>query len=142
MRKDAIRGSKPVGADVYSRREIILRDRFRLSAEAMLASVRNMPNDPGMSDEHDFFRLRRAAKTYISKVFTYGVHTTERLRMVRMVMDGSDVLHLGEVEGALCLRLSGEKRRTQVTAVVSYRFKARSETAKQKRKETAALTPS
>ncbi|MFW2545652.1 Shedu immune nuclease family protein [Primorskyibacter sp. 2E107] len=77
-----------------------------------------------MSDERDFFRLRRAAKTYISKVFTYGAHTTDRLRNVRMVMDGSDVLHLGEVEGALCLRLSGEKRRTQVTAVVTQDDKA------------------
>lgn len=64
-------------------------------------------------DNYRFFRLRQAAKTYISKVFTYGAHTTERLRNVRMVMEGSDVLHVGEVEGALCLRLSGEKRKTQ-----------------------------
>ena len=95
-----------------------------ISAEAMLVNIHNPPDDPGMSDEHDFFRLRRAAKTYISKVFTYGAHTTERLRNVRMVMDNSDVLHLGEVEGALCLRLSGEKRRTQVTAVVTQDDKA------------------
>ena len=95
-----------------------------ISAEAMLANIHNPPDDPGMSDEHDFFRLRRAAKTYISRVFTYGAHTTERLRKVRMVMDGSDVLHLGELEGALCLRLSGEKRRTQVTAVVTQDDKA------------------
>ena len=77
-----------------------------------------------MSDELKFFRLRRAAKTYISKVFTWGAHTRERLRYVRMVMEGSDVLHLGEVDGALCLRLSGEKRKTQVTAVVTQDDKA------------------
>lgn len=72
-----------------------------------------------MSDEHEFFRLRQVAKTYISKVFTWGSHTTERLRNVRMIIEDSDVLHLGEVEGALCLRLSGSKRKTQVTAVVT-----------------------
>jgi hypothetical protein len=72
-----------------------------------------------MSEDLKFFRLRHGAKTWISKVFTYGAHTSERLRNVRMVMEGSDVLHVGEVEGALCLRLSGEKRKTQVTAVVT-----------------------
>ncbi|MCP3056990.1 Shedu immune nuclease family protein [Aurantimonas marianensis] len=77
-----------------------------------------------MSEEYNFFRLRQAAKTYISKVFTYGAHTAERLRNVRMVIEGSDILHLGEVEGALCLRLSGEKRKTQVTAVVTQDEKA------------------
>ena len=77
-----------------------------------------------MSDELTFFRLRQAAKTYISRVFTFGEHTAERLRNVRMVMEGSDVLHVGEVEGALCLRLSGEKRKTQVTALVTQDEKA------------------
>ncbi|HZG47848.1 MAG TPA: Shedu immune nuclease family protein [Allosphingosinicella sp.] len=73
----------------------------------------------GQGDKREFFSLRRAAKTYISKVFTFGAKSTERLRKVRMVLEGSDVLHLGEVEGALCLRLSGEKRKTQVTALVT-----------------------
>lgn len=77
-----------------------------------------------MSDEYNFFSLRRAAKTYVSKVFTYGGHHTERLRNVRMVLEGSDVLHLGEVEGALCLRMSGEKRKTGVLAVVTQDDKA------------------
>ncbi|MCO5164335.1 MAG: DUF4263 domain-containing protein [Mesorhizobium sp.] len=72
-----------------------------------------------MSDEYRFYQLRQAARTYISKVFTWGAHSTERLRNVRMVIDGSDILHLGEVEGALCIRLSGEKRKTQVTALVT-----------------------
>lgn len=72
-----------------------------------------------MTDESEFFRLRKAGKTYISKVFAYNERSTERLRQVRMVLDGSDSLHLGEIEGALCLRLSGEKRKTQVTAIVS-----------------------
>lgn len=77
-----------------------------------------------MDEEARFLQLRRAAKTYISKVFTWGSHTAERLRNVRMVLEGSDVLHVGEVEGALCLRLSGEKRKTQVTAVVTQDEKA------------------
>ena len=41
-----------------------------------------------------------------------------------MVTEGSDVLHLREVEGALCLRLSGETRKTPVTAVVTQDEKA------------------
>ncbi|TPE52747.1 Shedu immune nuclease family protein [Amaricoccus solimangrovi] len=77
-----------------------------------------------MDDEYTFFRLRKAARTYISKVFTYGGQATERLRNVRMVMEGSDILHLGEVEGAMCLRLSGDKRKTQVTAVITQDDKA------------------
>lgn len=36
-----------------------------------------------------------------------------------MVQDGCDSQLLGEIEGALCLRLSGEKRKTQVTAFVT-----------------------
>ncbi|MCZ4271489.1 Shedu immune nuclease family protein [Maritalea porphyrae] len=70
-------------------------------------------------DEVDFFNLRRAAKTYISKVFKFNEQNAERVRQVRMVLEGSDRLHLGEIEGALCLRLTGEKRKTQVTALVT-----------------------
>jgi len=77
-----------------------------------------------LSDEYRFFQLRRAAKTYISKVFTWNAQNTERLRNVRMVMEGSDILHVGEIEGMLCLRLSGEKRKSQVTALVSQDDKA------------------
>lgn len=72
-----------------------------------------------MSNDYDFFRLRQAAKTYLSKVFTFGGRSTERLRYVRMVLEDSDVVHFGELEGALCLRVSGEKRKTQVTALVT-----------------------
>ncbi len=61
--------------------------------------------------EEKFFQLRKAGKTYISKVFSWGAHTTEKLRNVRMVMEGSDEIHIGEVAGAMCLRLSGEKRK-------------------------------
>jgi hypothetical protein len=72
-----------------------------------------------MTDESEFFKLRKAGKTYISKVFSYNERSTDRLRQVRMVFEGSDSLHLGEIEAALCLRLSGEKRKTQVTAIIS-----------------------
>jgi len=72
-----------------------------------------------MSDDHEFFKLRKESKTYISKVFTFNERDTDRLRQIRMVLEGSDSLHLGEIEGSLCLRLSGNKRKTQVTALVS-----------------------
>lgn len=74
-----------------------------------------------MSDEKDFefFKLRQAAKTYISKVFSFNSRNAERVRQVRMVIEGSDRLHLGEIEGALCLRLTGNSRKTQVSALVT-----------------------
>ncbi len=72
-----------------------------------------------MSDDYEFFKLRKEAKTYISKLFTWNETDTVGKRNVSMVIDGSDVLHLGEIEGALCLRLSGNKRRTQITALVT-----------------------
>lgn len=69
--------------------------------------------------DYDFFKLRKQAKTYISKVFTYNERATERLRQVRMVLEDSDRLQFGEIEGSICLRLNGEKRKTQVTALVT-----------------------
>jgi Domain of unknown function (DUF4263) len=69
--------------------------------------------------EYEFFKLRRAAKTYISKVFSFNSRNPERVRQVRMVLEGSDQLHLGEIEGALCLRLTGNSRKTQVSALVT-----------------------
>ena len=74
-----------------------------------------------MSDREDyeFFRLRRQAKTYISKVFTYNERNPERIRQVRMVIEGSDQVHFGEIEGAMCVRLTGNIRKTQVTALVT-----------------------
>lgn len=74
--------------------------------------------------EEKFFQLRKVGKTYISKVFTWGAHTTEKLRNVRIVMEGSDEVNLGEIDGAMCLRMSGEKRKTQITAVVTQDEKA------------------
>lgn len=70
-------------------------------------------------DDADFFKLRKSGKTYISKVFKFNQQNTERVRQVRMVLEGSDSLHFGELEGAFCLRLTGEKRKTQVTALVA-----------------------
>ncbi len=69
--------------------------------------------------EYEFFKLRKAAKTYISKVFTFNASNTERLRQVRMVVEGSDRMHVGEIDGVLCLRLSGDVRKTQVSALVT-----------------------
>lgn len=74
-----------------------------------------------MSDEseYNFFKLRKAAKTYISKVFTFSERNSERVRQVRMVVEGSDHLHLGEIDGAMCLRLTGNSRKTQVSVLVT-----------------------
>lgn len=68
-------------------------------------------------DEEHYFNLRKEAKTYISKVFKYD--GAERVRNVTMVMEGNDQVLLGEIEGAISLRLTGEKRKTQVTAMVT-----------------------
>lgn len=70
-------------------------------------------------DDAKYFKLRRAGKTYISKVFKFNEQSNERVRHVRIVLEGSDSLHFGEIEGAICLRLTGEKRKTQITALVT-----------------------
>lgn len=74
-----------------------------------------------MSDdsEYEFYKLRKQAKTYISKVFTFSARDTERKRNVKMVIEGSDRVQLGEIEGAMCLRLTGNVRKTQVSAIVT-----------------------
>ena len=40
--------------------------------------------------EYEFFKLRKQAKTYISKVFSFNERNLERVRQVRMVIEGSD----------------------------------------------------
>lgn len=79
------------------------------------------PESHRMSDEseYSFFKLRKDSKTYISKVFAFDARNPERVRHVRMVVDGSDQVHLGEIEGAMCLRLTGQSRKTQVSALIS-----------------------
>lgn len=74
-----------------------------------------------MSDErdHDFFKLRKQGKTYISKVFSFNAQNPEPIRNVRMVLEGNDQILLGEIGGALCLRLTGNARKTQVTALIT-----------------------
>ncbi len=74
-----------------------------------------------MSDEseYSFFKLRKQAKTYISKVFNFNSQNHERLRQVKMVIEGNDQLHFGEIEGAMCLRLTGNTRKTQVSALIT-----------------------
>ena len=74
-----------------------------------------------MSDEseYEFFKLRKQAKTYISKVFTFNKLNTERVRQVRMVIEGSDQVRLGEIDGVMCLRLTGNVRKTQVSVLIT-----------------------
>lgn len=74
-----------------------------------------------MSNESDYeyFKLRKQAKTYISKVFSFNERNPERIRQVRMVIEGNDRVHLAEIEGAMCLRLTGNIRKTQVTALIT-----------------------
>ena len=69
--------------------------------------------------EYGYFKLRKEAKTYISKVFSFDGRNSERVRNVKMVIEGSDRVHLGEVEGAMCLRLTGNVRKTQVSALIT-----------------------
>jgi hypothetical protein len=71
------------------------------------------------STDSDFYNLRQQGKIYISKVFTYGGSATERVRYVRIVLENSDSVQLGEIEDALCLRISGRTRKTQITALVT-----------------------
>ena len=70
-------------------------------------------------DDHSYFKVRKQGKTYISKVFSFHAQNPEEIRNVRMVLDGSDKILLGEIQGALCLRLTGNTRKTQVTALVT-----------------------
>ncbi|MGO1164572.1 Shedu immune nuclease family protein [Brucella pseudogrignonensis] len=74
-----------------------------------------------MSDEseYEFFKLRKQAKTYISKVFTFNGQNPEPLRNVKMVFEGNDKVLVGEIEAAMCLRLTGNVRKTQVSALVT-----------------------
>lgn len=66
-----------------------------------------------------YFELRKEGKTYFGKVFVHGATVTERRRFTHAVFDGTERAVLGEVEGALCLRVTGDKRKTQVSAVIS-----------------------
>lgn len=70
-------------------------------------------------DDLKFFELRKEGRTYLTSVFAHGSINLERRRNVRWVLEGTDKVLLGEIEGALCVRLTGEKRKTQVTALVS-----------------------
>lgn len=73
-----------------------------------------------MSDEdRKFFELRKEGKIYLSKLFSQGATNPERRRLAHAVLEGTERAVLGEVEGALCLRLTGNQRKTQVTALIS-----------------------
>ncbi|MBD58526.1 MAG: hypothetical protein CL808_00155 [Citromicrobium sp.] len=74
-----------------------------------------------MSDSEDrsFFELRKEGKTYVSKVFTYNARDADEKRTVKMVFEGSDELLLGEIDGVMCLRLTGQVRKTQISAIIS-----------------------
>lgn len=63
-------------------------------------------------DDAKFFELRKEGKAYLTKVFTHGSITPERRRLVRSVIEGSERVLFGEIQGAMCLRLTGEKRKT------------------------------
>lgn len=73
-----------------------------------------------MSDESDyeFFKLRKQAKTYISKLFSFKPNP-EPLRKLKMIIEGGDQVLLGEIDGAICLRLTGNVRKTQVSAIIT-----------------------
>jgi hypothetical protein len=68
----------------------------------------------GISDDRNDFEMRKQGKTYFSNVLSFKAHNREEIRNIRMVLEGSDKMLLGEIQGALCLRLSGNKLKTQV----------------------------
>lgn len=70
-------------------------------------------------DDAKFFQLRKEGKAYLTKVFVHGSINPERRRLIRGVIEGTERVLLGEIEGSMCLRMTGEKRKTQVTALVS-----------------------
>lgn len=70
-------------------------------------------------DDAKFFELRQEGKAYLTKVFVQGSINPERRRLIRGVIGGTERVLLGEIEGSMCLRITGEKRKTQVTALVS-----------------------
>src|SRR5438552_432852 len=84
-------------------------------AQAISQKARNMNDE----NEYNYFKLRKQTKTYISKIFTFNEQNPERVRQVRMVIEGNDRVHLGEIEGAMCLRVTGNVRKTQVTALIT-----------------------
>lgn len=70
-------------------------------------------------DDAKFFELRKEGKAYLTKVFTHGSINPERRRLIRGVIEGTERILIGEIEGSMCLRITGDKRKTQVTALVS-----------------------
>ena len=72
-----------------------------------------------MTDGAEYFQSRLDGRNYISKMFTYDARDLVGERNVIMVMEGTEDQILGHIDGALCLRISGLKRKTQVTAVVT-----------------------
>lgn len=72
-----------------------------------------------VDEDAKYFQLRKEGKIYLSKVFSRDAVTDQRRRLVHAVFDGTERAVAGEVEGALCLRLTGDQRKTQVTALVS-----------------------
>lgn len=69
-------------------------------------------------DDYGFFKARKDTKTYLTKVFSFP-SSAERIRNVRIVSSSSDSVLLGEIEGAMCLRVTGNARKTQVTALIT-----------------------
>ena len=63
-----------------------------------------------MSEEDDakYFQLRKEGRTYLSKVFTQGAISPERRRLAYAVFEGTERAVIGEIECALCLRLTGK----------------------------------
>jgi hypothetical protein len=74
-----------------------------------------------MNDENEFnfFKLRKQSKIYISKIFAPNERNYEILRKIRIVFEGNNQVLLGEINGSMCLRLTGETRKTQVSAIVT-----------------------
>lgn len=75
-----------------------------------------LSNNTPKSD-FDFYNIRKEGKIYISKAFKLS-HSSPESRNVKIVMEDSNVVILGEINGLLTLRQSAKKKQ-QVCVMIS-----------------------
>ncbi|MFS2327620.1 hypothetical protein U2P60_19780 [Brucella sp. H1_1004] len=63
--------------------------------------------------------LHKERKEFLCKIFKYDSINLERRRLIRNVVEKTENLLLGKVEGQMCLRVSVQKRKTQGTVLIN-----------------------
>jgi len=66
--------------------------------------------------EVDFFQLRKEGKIYVSKVFKLH-NNSDEVRNIKIVFENSQIALIGEIEGAMTLRMSPNKKQQVLTLV-------------------------